>query len=299
LKKPWGWNFPGFIPFSHKEAPRLNHTKESPLTIVKLGGTEGVDFTAICQDVPALLAQNQRLVLVHGGSTEANQLGQALGKPPRFITSPSGFTSRYTDLPTLEIFAMAVNGKVNTFLVQQLQALAVNAIGLSGLDGRLMVATRKTAIQSVENGKRKIIRDDYTGKIETINTSLIHLLLEAGYTPVIAPLALSPQGEALNVDADRAAAMIAAALHAHTLVLLTGVPGLMRKFPDESTLIRSLSEDQIETALEYAEGRMKKKVLGADEAIKGGVRRVIIADGRISGSISNALAGNGTVITHQ
>ncbi len=277
----------------------MNQTNDSPLIVVKLGGTEGVDFTAICQDIPALLAQNQRLVLVHGGSAEANQLGQALGRPPRFITSPSGFTSRYTDLPTLEIFAMAVNGKVNTFLVQQLQALAVDAIGLSGLDGRLMVASRKTAIQSVENGKRKIIRDDYTGKIETINAGLIHLLLEAGYTPVIAPLALSSQGEALNVDADRAAAMIAAALHAHTLVLLTAVPGLMQKFPDESTLIRSLSEDQIETALDYAEGRMKKKVLGADEALKGGVSRVIIADGRIPGSISNALAGNGTVITHQ
>ena len=138
------------------------------ITVVKLGGTEGVDFSAICHDAAGLLAKGQRLVLVHGGSAEANQLGEALGYPPRFITSPSGYTSRYTDRRTLEIFAMSVNGKVNTLLVEQLQMLGVNALGLSGLDGRLMAATRKDTIQSVENGKRKIIRDDYTGKIEAI-----------------------------------------------------------------------------------------------------------------------------------
>lgn len=264
--------------------------------VVKLGGTEGVDFPAICQDVAALLAQGQRLVLVHGGSAEANQLGEALGYPPRFITSPSGYTSRYTDRRTLEIFAMAVNGKVNTLLVEQLQTLGVNALGLSGLDGRLMAATRKDTIQSVENGKRKIIRDDYTGKIEKVNASLLNTLLEAGYVPVIAPLAVSAAGEALNVDADRAAAMIAAALQAGSLILLTAVPGLMSNFPDESTVIPTLSRQNLEEALNYAEGRMKKKVLGAQEALQGGVGQVIIADGRVEDPISNALAGKGTII---
>ena len=264
--------------------------------VVKLGGTEGVDFSAICQDAAALLSQGQRLVLVHGGSAEANQLGEAVGYPPRFITSPSGYTSRYTDRRTLEIFAMAVNGKVNTLLVEQLQGLGVNALGLSGLDGRLMAATRKDTIQSIENGKRKIIRDDYTGKIETINTQLLQTLLDGGYLPVIAPLAVSAAGEALNVDADRAAAMVAAALQAGTLLLLTNVPGLMRSFPDESTVIRNLPPQKLEEALSFAEGRMKKKVLGAQEALQGGVSRVIIADGRVQNPISDALAGKGTVI---
>jgi [amino group carrier protein]-L-2-aminoadipate 6-kinase len=267
-----------------------------PITVVKLGGTEGVDFSAICKDAAALLAGGQRLVLVHGGSSEANQLGEAVGYPPRFITSPSGYSSRYTDRRTLEIFAMAVNGKVNTLLVEQLQMLGVNALGLSGLDGRLMAATRKDTIQSVENGKRKIIRDDYTGKIETINAGLLTTLLEGGYLPVIAPMAVSAVGEALNVDADRAAAMVAAALKAETLVLLTAVPGLMRSFPDESTLIPSLSQQKLEEALTFAEGRMKKKVLGAQEALQGGVGRIIIADGRIENPITNALSGKGTII---
>jgi acetylglutamate/LysW-gamma-L-alpha-aminoadipate kinase len=278
---------------TNTQSPITNHP---PTIVVKLGGTEGVDFSAICQDVVALLAGEHRIVLVHGGSAEANRLGEDVGFPPRFVTSPSGFTSRYTDRKTLEIFAMAVNGKVNTLLVEQLQGLGVNAFGLSGIDGRLMQAKRKAAIRIVENGKRKILRDDYTGKIEQVNASLLQTLLAGGCTPVVAPMALSEKGEALNVDADRAAAMVAAALKADTLLLLTAVPGLLKAFPDESSLIKTLSGSQLDSALEIAQGRMKKKVLGSQEALLGGVGQVIIADGRVENPISNALAGNGTVI---
>ena len=266
------------------------------ITVVKLGGTEGVDFSAICNDAAELLIQGKQLVLVHGGSAEANALGEALGAPPKMITSPSGYTSRYTDRKTLEIFLMAVNGRVNSLLTEQLQMLGVNAFGLSGLDGKLMQATRKDSIQGIENGKRKVIRDDYTGKIESVNNELLIMLINAGYLPVIAPVAVSEKGDALNVDADRAAAMVASALRAETLILLTAVPGLMKNFPDESTLIRQLPQSQLAAASEAAQGRMKKKVLGAEEALQGGVSRVIIADGRIQNPISNALSGNGTVI---
>jgi [amino group carrier protein]-L-2-aminoadipate/L-glutamate 6-kinase len=266
------------------------------ITVVKLGGTEGVDFSAICTDAADLLKQGQQIIFVHGGSAEANSLGEAIGTPPKMITSPSGYTSRYTDRKTLEIFLMAVNGKVNSLLTEQLQMLGVNAFGLCGLDGRLLQATRKDSIQSIENGKRKMIRDDYTGKIEAVNSQLLMMLLNIGCLPVIAPVAVSKNGEALNVDADRAAAMVAAALKAETLILLTAVPGLLQNFPDESTLIRQLSQSQLSAANEMAQGRMKKKVLGAEEALNGGVCRVVIADGRIQNPISNALAGNGTVI---
>jgi acetylglutamate/LysW-gamma-L-alpha-aminoadipate kinase len=266
------------------------------IIVVKLGGTEGVDFSAVCIDAAELLAQGKQLVFVHGGSAEANALGESVGIPPKMITSPSGYTSRYTDRKTLEIFLMAVNGKVNSLLTEQLQMLGVNAFGLCGLDGRLIQAIRKESIQSVENGKRKIIRDDYTGKIEAVNSELLMMLLNAGYLPVIAPVAVSEKGEALNVDADRAAAMVASALKAESLLLLTAVPGLMKNFPDESTLIRQLPQSQLSVAGEAAQGRMKKKVLGAEEALKGGVSRIVISDGRIQNPITNALAGNGTVI---
>ena len=192
---------------------------------------------------------------------------------------------------------MAVNGKINTLLVEQLQRIGVNAFGLSGLDGRIIQARRKSAIRIIENGKRKILRDDYTGKIKQVNTGLLCLLLASKNMPVIAPIAVSEKGEALNVDADRAAAMIASSLRADILLLLTAVPGLLKNFPDESSLIKTLSQTQLDSAMELAQGRMKKKILGAQEALQGGVGQVIIADGRIDNPVSSALAGNGTVIT--
>jgi len=272
-------------------------TESSSPIVIKLGGTAGVDFSAICRDAKAWIDRGRQIVFVHGGSEEANNLGESLGNPPRFVTSPSGFTSRYTDRESLEIFLMAVNGKVNSLLVEQLQRLGVNALGLSGLDGRLLQAKRKATIRIIENGRQKVLRDDYTGKIEQVETSLLDNLLAAGYLPVIAPIAASEAGEALNVDADRAAAAVAGALRADTLLLLTAVPGLMRAFPDESTLIDKISPAQLENALQYAQGRMKKKVLGAQEALEQGVGRVIIGDGRGGEPITHALNGGGTWIS--
>lgn len=271
-------------------------TEPQSILVVKLGGTDGVDFSAICKDVAELVNEGQPVVLVHGGSAEANALGEALGYPPQFITSPSGYTSRYTDMKTLEIFSMAVNGKVNTLLVSQLQSMGVNAFGISGLDGQLMKAKRKDAIRSVKNGKRLVVRDDQSGKITDVDANLLKMLLGAGYVPVVAPLAMGENGEALNTDADRAAAMVAAALQAEILLLLTAVPGLMREFPDEATLISQLKASQLDEAMQCAEGRMKKKILGAQEALEGGVKQVIIADGRNADPIRVALAGQGTWI---
>lgn len=267
------------------------------MIVVKIGGTHGIDSSAICGDIATYAHEHSDVVVVHGGSEETNLLSDQLGKPQRVITSPSGFTSRYTDRETLEIFMMAVNGKVNGLIVEELQKAGVNAFGLSGMDGQLLTATRKSSVQSVENGRRKIIHDDFTGKIEGVKTNLLYLLLEKGFLPVVAPLAISSQGEALNVDADRAAAMIAAALHAESLILLTGAPGLLRKFPDESTLIASLQASQLDEASSFAQGRMKKKVLAAQEAIQGGVSKVIISDGRIPSPLTEAIRGKGTHVS--
>lgn len=191
---------------------------------------------------------------------------------------------------------MAVNGKVNSLLTEQLHRLGICAFGLCGMDGRLMIAERKEVIQSLEGGKRHLIRDDYTGKIVQVNAGLLEMLLNAHFLPVIAPVAVSLKGEALNVDADRAAAMVASALHADTLVLLTAAPGLMERFPDESSVVKYISSTQLPAALEMAQGRMKKKILGADEALQGGVGRVIIADGRVKQPVTCALAGAGTLV---
>ena len=269
------------------------------MIVVKMGGTNGVNFDAVMADVAAQVKTGQKLIVVHGGSGETNAISEQLGHPPQFVTSPSGFTSRYTDRTTLEIFAMVTTGKINTLIVERLQTLGVNAFGLSGVDGRSMVAQRKDAIRIIDpkTGRPRMLRDDYTGKIETVDAKLLNALLDLGLTPVIAPLAISPEGTALNVDADRAAAMVAGAVQAEQLIILSNVPGLLRQFPDESTLIRHIDKDKVEASLEFAEGRMKKKVLGASEATALGVQKVVFADGRCENPIQRALAGEGTVIS--
>jgi acetylglutamate/LysW-gamma-L-alpha-aminoadipate kinase len=226
-----------------------------------------------------------------------NVLSEKLGKPPRFVTSESGFVSRHTDRETLEIFMMVTAGKINKLLVEELQRLGVNAFGLSGLDGQLLQGVRKGTLRIVENGKTKVLRGDYGGRIRKANPGVLNMLIEAGYLPVVAPLAISEQGEALNVDADRVAAAIAAAVQAETLVILSNVPGLLRSVTDENSLIPRIPKLEIEEYLNrYAQGKMKKKLLGATEALTDGVERVVIADGRIEQPVQRALAGQGTVI---
>jgi [amino group carrier protein]-L-2-aminoadipate 6-kinase len=267
------------------------------MIVIKVGGGAGIGYDALCADIAELWRAGRRLVLVHGGSDETNRLAEQLGHPPRFVTSPSGYTSRYTDRRTLEIFIMASAGKVNTLLVERLQRLGVNAVGISGLDGRTLEGPRKSAIRIVEDGKQKILRDDWTGAVERVNRGLLDALAGAGMLPVLAPLAASTEGEALNVDGDRAAAAVAAALGADALLLLSNVPGLLRNFPDEASLIRQIPRAAVEEYLPVAQGRMKKKVLGAAEALAAGVGRVILADARVDQPVTRALGGAGTVIS--
>jgi acetylglutamate/LysW-gamma-L-alpha-aminoadipate kinase len=267
------------------------------MIVVKTGGGEGLDFEAVCADIAELVAQGEQMVLVHGGSYETNVISERLGHPPRFVTSVSGYSSRYTDRETLEIFTMVVAGRINKLLVERLQKLGINGIGLSGLDGRLLEGKRKSVLHIVEDGKRRVLRGEYSGVIERVNVSLLETLLEAGYVPIVAPLAISYESEALNVDGDRAAASISAALKAQTLVILSNVPGLLRDFPDESTLIPHIPLKHAQEHLDYyAKGRMKKKLLGAIEALHDGVGRVVIADGRVVQPLQRALTGYGTVI---
>ncbi len=264
--------------------------------VVKVGGAVGVALEPVIEDLAALVCEGWPVVLVHGTSAAADALAARVGLPVRHITSPSGHVSRYTDPAMLEVYAAAAAGDVNTALVADLQGLGCNALGLAGVDGRLLVARRKDAVRAVEAGRQRIIRDDFTGQLESANGELLHLLLAAGYTPVIAPLALGLNGERLNVDGDRAAALVAAALHASALVILSNVPGLLADYPDENSLISHIDPAHLPMVEGLAQGRMKKKLLAAREALAGGVPTVVLADSRRSEPIRAALAGRGTVI---
>ena len=189
-------------------------------------------------------------------------------------------------------------GKINTRIVEKLHQLGVNAVGLSGVDGRLLEGKRKSTVRIIEEGKKKLLRNDFTGRVEKANVNLLTLLLGQGYLPVVSPPAISYEGEIINVDGDRAAAVIAEGLGADRLIILSNTPGFLKDADAEETLIPRLNRDDIDDVIrKYARGRMKKKLLGAREALEAGVGTVILGDGRIPNPVTLALQGKGTVIT--
>jgi len=269
-----------------------------PELVVKIGGGEGNRLEPAVADLSQRWQDGGKWVLLHGGSARTNEVAEALGHPPEFVTSPSGFTSRKTDRETARIFSMVYAGEMNTSIVEQFQKQGVNALGLSGLDGRLLSGKRKKAIRMVENGRQRILRDNYTGKVRSVNTELLQVLLAQNYAPVLSPPALSEEREIINVDGDRAAAVVAASLGAENLILLTGAPGLLRDPEDRQSVIPHLHRSELDRARdEYAEGRMRIKLLAAAEALDGGVRKVVIAPSDAERPVSEALSGSGTVIT--
>jgi acetylglutamate/LysW-gamma-L-alpha-aminoadipate kinase len=261
--------------------------------VVKLGGGANLDVDAVLRDLAAL---ERPWVLVHGGNAELNDVSTKLGHTPRFVTSPGGYTSRVTDPETIRLIQMVYRGRINNDLVLRLQALGVNAVGLSGVDGRLWQAERKEAIRVVENGRKFLLRDDFTGKVVSVNTDLLRLLLDNGYRPVLTLPALASDGSAVNVDGDRAAAAVASALGAQDLVILSNVPGLLRDVNDPASLITSIKKSELESGQSVALDRMKKKLLGAEEALAGGVARVVLGSANRPTPVQDALAGQGTVI---
>ncbi len=265
------------------------------MLVVKVGGARGIPHAPLLDDVARHVAEGGAPVLVHGGSEATTELQAALGRPAEFVTSPSGHVSRRTDRAALEAFAMAT-ALTNRRLVEGLQTRGVGAFGLSGLDGAAVRARRKAAVRTVVDGRVRVLRDEWTGRPEEVDVGLLDALRLRGLVPVLAPLAAGEGGEMLNVDGDRLAARVAAALGATTLVLLTNVPGLLADPEREDTLVPHLDEAELDRADGLARGRMRKKLLGAREALAGGVPRVVLADARRERPLTDALAGRGTVI---
>ncbi len=267
------------------------------MLVLKVGGGLSIDRRAFCEDVASLVADGQEVIVVHGGARETNEISERLGKPPRFVTSVSGYSSRFTDEETMEIFAMVYAGKANTAITALLRRLGVNALGMSGVDGGLAQGSRKNVLKVVDEGRPRVLRGDHSGRVERVNGSLLRLLLQEGYTPVVSPPAISHAGEVINVDGDRMAAAFAGALKVDDLVIFTDRPGLLRDPDCEDSLIDGICAEELDGATEYAQGRMRVKLLAAREALGAGVSRVTLADGRRDRPVRRALAGEGTTIT--
>src|SRR5438445_7343254 len=157
--------------------------------VIKAGGSKGIDRDAVA-DLVADVARSDEIVLVHGASGETDRLAAALDHPQEKVVSPSGHESRRTDRRTLEIFAMAALGVENFLYVEKLQQRGIDAVGLSGLSGRLLIAKKKD-VRSVRGSKTVLLRDDYTGKVEAENLPLLTQFNGPGCVPFVAPLAPS------------------------------------------------------------------------------------------------------------
>jgi acetylglutamate/LysW-gamma-L-alpha-aminoadipate kinase len=269
------------------------------MLVVKLGGSAGIDPALTLDDLAALWPEH-RIVFIHGANVVLDEWMRRLGREPRLVTSSTGQVSRFTDRETMDLMLMVYAGLVNKRLVEGLQQRGINAVGLTAMDGRIASGPRKDVLRAIENGKPKVLRGDYAGSIEQVDTRLLDLLLDNGYLPVLTPPAVSDQGEAINVDGDKLAMQLAVALRAEALVILSNTPGLLRDVRDPASLIATIDVSDpasVEAAMTAAQGRMKKKVEAGCKAVQSGIGRVVFADARLPQPIQRALAGVGTVLT--
>jgi len=262
---------------------------------IKIGGSvvDGLHPSTI-SDLKKV-SQREKIILVHGGGKEVTKISEALGKEQKFIVSPGGIKSRYTDKETVEIFTMVMSGKINKMIVRMLQKNGINAVGLSGIDGKIIQAERKKKLIVInEKGRKMAIDGGYTGKIQDVNSSLVSAILDQGYVPVISPIALSEEFDFLNVDGDRAAAYVAGKMHSDKILFLTNVDGLMM----DDKLVKKLSLSKAKEILPKIGFGMEKKILAATEALELGVKEALVANGQKENPISSAIAhDNCTVIS--
>lgn len=274
------------------------------LVVIKIGGALiAKNFENVIKDISKIYSNygdKYSLVVVHGGGPQINETLKKMNKDPKYFETPSGFTTRYTDQEAIEAAIMALGGINNKRLVEALQKYNINAFGFSGIDGGVIEAERKDKILVLINGKRIMKRGEYSGKVINVSTVIIEYLLKNKYLPIIGSLARSKEGEIVNVDGDRAASFVAKALKADFLISLTDVKGIYKDFKDQNSIIKSINSVQLERLLETLEGGMKKKAYAALEALKLGVKKVIICSGLTETPIFDALENNmGTVISNE
>ncbi len=257
------------------------------IVVIKYGGNAMINDQLkqqVMEDIVLLWLIGVKVVLVHGGGPEINDLMDRLGKKPQFVDG-----LRVTDKETVDIVQMVLAGKVNKTLVNLLEMKGGKAMGISGMDGRLIEAEIKDE------------RLGFVGKVTKVHISPILDLLEKGYIPVVSTIGCDKQGNAYNINGDTAAAFIAGALGAQRLIMMTDIDGILRDKDDPSTIIPHLTISEIEKlkADGIISGGMIPKVDCCVEAIHKGVKNVVIMDGRVPHSILMELLtdeGAGTMV---
>jgi len=245
----------------------------SKIVVIKYGGNAMLSEElkrAVIGDLLLLQLVGMRVVLVHGGGPEISELLKKLGKKTEFMDG-----LRVTDAETADVVQMVLAGKVGKGLVSAIQAIGGKAIGLCGMDGHMIEARQLNEIYG------------YVGEITRINARPILDVLDAGYIPVISTVGCDREGHSYNINADTAAAHIAAELKAESLISMTDIRGILRDPADENTLIPSIHVSEAPALMREGiiSGGMIPKVECCIEAIRRGVRKVFILDGRVPHAI--------------
>ena len=263
------------------------------MIIVKIGGGDGINIDGVIEDLSGL---DDRYIIVQGANALRDQLAEDLGQPKQVLTSVKGYTSVYSDEKLLDVMMMAYAGLRNKRIVELCHRHGINAVGLSGLDGKIVQGRRNKGIRVYQGKKLKIVRD-FSGKPQTVNAPLLQLLLDNGYVPVLTVPIIDEQNAAINTENDDVVRVLQQALHADLVINLIGAPGFLANKDDESSLITHIAATELEAREQQVDGRMKRKMLAVRKLFEHGASKVIIADGRLEHPVANALAGKGTVIT--
>lgn len=262
------------------------------MLIIKIGGGKTINIEGIIADLAGI---DEQFIIVHGANALRDELAQTLGKPKKVVESISGYSSVFSDETAIDLMMMAYAGLRNKRVVEACQKNGINAVGLSGLDGRIIQGRRNKGIKVYQNGKKMILRD-FSGKPIDINTDLLNLLLENGYTPILSVPIIDENDFAINSENDDIINVLQKSVNAHTIIQFIETLGFLDDINDPQSIVKSMNKEELVEREILVEGRMKRKILALKKLFEGGAARVIIADGRTERPVSDALAGMGTII---
>lgn len=260
--------------------------------IIKVGGGSQINLEGVASDLATI---EKPFLVVLGANALRDQLGQRLGQEKVQLTSVSGYSSVFSDADAVDLIMMAYSGLSNRRFVEMCQKAGVNAVGLTGLDGRLIQGRRNRGIKVRENGKTMIKRD-FSGKPAEVNADLLATLLDKGYRPVLSIPIIDEAGFAINSENDDIVAVLQGALNADKVIQLIEAPGFLEDKDDEASMLQVLPASELKEREAGVEGRMKRKMLALSRLFDAGAAEVIIADGRVAHPVLDALSGKGTSI---
>jgi len=260
--------------------------------IVKIGGGRAINLEGAISDLAQI---DEPFVIVLGANAVRDALADRLGAPKQVLTSVSGYASVYSDETAIDLIMMSYAGLRSRRCVELCQRHGINAIGLCGLDARLIEGERNRGIR-VREGAKTLIKRDFSGKPRRVNSALLGTLMDSGYTPVLSIPIVDARGFAINSENDDIVNVLQAALRAERIVQLIEAPGLLADAHDPGSVVRTLPRAGLAAHEAGAEGRMKRKMLALTRLFEAGAAEVFIGDGRTEHPIDDALGGKGTII---